>query len=337
MEALKIHIHGQADKFNGWGLHTTQAVNVLSKSASVTFSHHTEDNLGGQVCHPYGKAKDSDCVLQISPVDVEVIENAIVWTMHEASHISPRCVSLLQKSRAILVPSMWNMVGFKQSGVTKPIFIARLGYDDSIFKFEPRTKKDVFTFGVGGSISGAGERKEVQKVIDAFHELPHSWGRLSIKIMPWDKINTHDDSRITVFKEIWPDHWMAQWYHSIDCFVSASRGEGVGLMPLQAMVCGCEVVAPLYGGHLSYMQSHHVWNVPFSIVEADSFYIHGQQCRIAVSSLIKTMQDVVSFVQVEPEDKRLERSKRRSEQLSHFTWHNSVSNVLDLIREVLLT
>ena len=337
MEALKIHVHGQADKFNGWGLHTTQAINFLSKSAHVTFSHHTQDDLGGRVYHPYGKSKGSDCILQISPVTMDVIENAIVWTMHEASHISPQCVSFLQKSKAILVPSMWNMTGFKQSGVTKPIFMARLGYDNSLFNFVPKTKKDTFTFGVGGSISGAGERKEVQKAIDAFHALPQSWVRLSIKIMPWDQINTHDDSRITVFKEIWPDHWMAQWYHFIDCFVSASRGEGVGLMPLQAMVCGCEVVAPLYGGHLSYMQPHHVYSVPFSIVEADSFYVHGQQCRIETHRLTQTMQDVASFVQVEPDVQRLERSKKRSESLSHLTWNNSVSGVLDTIREVLLT
>jgi len=337
MESPRIHVYGQADNFNGWGLHTSQAVNILGKRASVSFSHHTSDLYGGPVAHPYSHRPDGSCVLQISPITTDVIDGAIVWTMHESSHILPECVSYLQKAKAILVPSMWNLHGFVQSGVTRPIYLARLGFDETIFQFEPKFKRDVYTFGAGGSISGAGQRKEVQKIVDAFHKLDLSWARLSLKLMPWDNINTYADPRIDVYKEVWSDQWVAKWYHTLDCFVSASRGEGVGLMPLQAMVCGCDVMAPLYGGHLSYMHKSHVYDLPFGIIEASGFYISGQQCYIQLNDITNTMNRVARFSRGESDESRLQRSQKRSKELSHMTWTNSVHNVLDIINEVLLT
>lgn len=316
---MRIHIHGQADRFTGWGLLTAQAVQYLQNKASVTFTHQNKDSLAGDDDLPYGPKDGADVVLQILPVDSPVIDGSIVWTMHEASRIPHSCVKELNKAKAIFVPSTWNADGFRESGVTRPIHIVTLGYDRMKFWFCPK-KSGPLVFGTGGSISGAGERKEVQKVIDAFHHSAID-ARLEVKIFPWDRVDTRDDARISVIQHVWtePDQ-LGVWHRSLDCFVSASRGEGFGLMPLQALVCGADVIAPIFGGHATYMSTRTVHALPFTVGPASGFYQDGDQCCVEVNDITTAMIRVAQIRQEEPYDDRLSRTMMQSLAVSSLTW-----------------
>lgn len=330
---MRIHIHGQADRFNGWGLHTSQAVRYFQKKATVTFTHQSKDTLAGEDSLPYGSMEGADAVLQILPVDNPVIEGSIVWTMHEASHIPSQCAQELNKAKAVLVPNVWNARGFRESGVTCPIYIARLGYDYLVFRFSPKTS-GTLTFGTGGSMSGAGERKEVQKVVDAFHSTRLN-AKLMVKIFPWDVVNTHGDYRIHVTREVWPEtDRLNGWYRSLDCFVTASRGEGFGLMPLQSLICGLDVIAPIYGGHSVYMTPDIVHPLPYTIGPARGTYGVGEQCFVEMSDIAEAMNLVAQKHRVESKEEKLIRTMDQSMAVSHLTWSSAMHEVWSLMREM---
>lgn len=330
---MRVHIHGQADRFNGWGLHTLQAVRYLQKRAQVTFTHQSKDPLCGEDHLPYGSMEGADAILQILPVDNPVIEGSIVWTMHEASLIPTQCASELNKARAVLVPTVWNAVGFRESGVRCPIYIARLGYDHLVFRFSSKTR-GTLTFGTGGSISSAGERKEVQKVVDAFH-VTRLNAKLSVKIFPWDRVDTYGDYRIQVVNELWrePDR-LNSWYRSLDCFVTATRGEGFGLMPLQSLICGVDVIAPIYSGHSVYMTPDIVCPLPYMVGPASGIYSVGNQCYVKTSDITEAMNLVAQRHRVESKEAKNIRTMDQSLAVSHLTWSGAMHEVWSLLREI---
>jgi glycosyltransferase involved in cell wall biosynthesis len=56
---------------------------------------------------------------------------------------------------------------------------------------------------------------------------------------------------------------MSAFYNRCDLFVFASRSEGFGLPPLEAMACGCAVVTTDCGGVRDYVEpGRNAWMVP---------------------------------------------------------------------------
>jgi hypothetical protein len=274
----------------------------------------------------------ADAVLQILPVDSHVIDGSIVWTMHEASLIPFQWANELNKAKAVLVPTVWNAVGFRESGVRCPIYIARLGYDHLVFRYRPKIG-GTMTFGTGGSISGAGERKEVQRVVDAFRATDTN-SVLLVKVFPWDAVTTHGDPRIHVTREVWPEtERISHWYQSLDCFITATRGEGFGLMPLQSLVCGVDVIAPIYGGHRAYMTPDTVHPLPYKVGPASGIYTVGDQCFVETSDITKAINIVAQKHKVESNDNRLIRTMAQSVSVSHLTWGSAMDEVWSIINE----
>ena len=328
---MKLHIHGQADLFNGWGLHTHEAVQYLRNRTELTFSAHHRDNLAGVGCWPPDGL--GDAVLQITPPNCQPHRvGAVWWTMWESTRLPAMAVENLNTAGLVLVPNLWNARCFKDSGVTAPIHIARLGYNNRVFRWTPRRPLPL-TFGVGGSIGGAGERKEVQKVVDAFHSTGLD-AKLEVKIMPWDPIETHGDGRIQVIQEVWNDpNGMQRWYTGLNCFVTATRCEGVGLMPLQAMVNGADVIAPIHSGHGSYMTASNVWPLPHVAQPAGGGY-SGEQYGVKTGDIAEAM---VGMAKRHHDEWLLEcvglRSRKNSRSVEHLTWRSAMEWVWDLVRE----
>ncbi len=328
---MRLHIHGQADLFNGWGLHTHEAVKYLRNKAELTFSSHHSDSLAGDWDWPPDGAGDH--VLQITPPDCQPHSpGAVWWTMWESTLLPDQAVKNLNTAAMVLVPNLWNAQCFRASGVVVPIHIARLGYCSDTFQWTPRRLLPL-TFGTGGSIGGAGERKEVQRVVDAFHATDLN-GRLEVKIMPWDGVNTHGDARIQVIQELWNHpNSMQRWYSGLHCFVTATRCEGVGLMPLQAMVNGADVIAPIHSGHGSYMTDANVWQLPHVGIEARGGY-SGVQYWVETRDITTAM---VGVAEQHHNEWLLEsaylRSKHCSMGVSHLTWRSAMIGVWDLLRE----
>jgi glycosyltransferase involved in cell wall biosynthesis len=76
-----------------------------------------------------------------------------------------------------------------------------------------------------------------------------------------------EDSRIKF--EIGDSHpdFVKRYYYAHDCLLWLSKGEGVGLPPLEAMSTGMEVVCSTNSGMLDYVKDEHCYPVSTSHME----------------------------------------------------------------------
>ena len=112
-----------------------------------------------------------------------------------------------------------------------------LGVDRELWHPKEREPNKQFRIACGGS---HWYRKGLDLVLDVFNELALPDAVLEIKSTPADRAAPKevDYPNVTVHKQ-----WMSQdeevaWVRSADLFVAASRGEGFGMMPLQAISAG---------------------------------------------------------------------------------------------------
>jgi glycosyltransferase involved in cell wall biosynthesis len=92
-----------------------------------------------------------------------------------------------------------------------------------------------------------------------------SW-RLTIKSRKADGINevariARADKRIEVVIEDSHPLKVLDYYHSHDCLLWPSKGEGVGLPPLEALSCGLEVVCSANSGMLDFIDGKWAWPI----------------------------------------------------------------------------
>lgn len=152
--------------------------------------------------------------------------------------------------KAVIVPSDWVATVFAANGVTAPIHIVPMGIHTELYRYRPMPIGD-FTFGTAGT----GPRKGIQQVIEAFRQAfpSRSDVRLRVKVRPCDPMpDSHGDGRIDIIRFNLRDDQMADWYASLHVFVSASCGEGWGLMGHQAAAVGRPLIAARFGGMKEY-------------------------------------------------------------------------------------
>lgn len=161
------------------------------------------------------------------------------YSMYESTLWPPRSIRLLNKSELVIVPCEWCRVGLHDSGLTRPVEVVPLGTDETIFTPTPVSAEGPCVFGAAGRLANGSKRKAVNAVLEAFlKEFPDEPDvRLKIKAFSDCPPAATIDPRVNVTEKFLTDAQMADWYRSLTCFVSASRSEGWGLNPLEAMFC----------------------------------------------------------------------------------------------------
>ena len=149
----------------------------------------------------------------------------------------------------VLVPSEFCADLF--SGVAPRIKVVPLGVDTVLWK-PGKIPDGPFTFITGGS---SWPRKGIQQVIDAFLAANLPDARLVVKLPDW----VAEDTGVT---DVAPNVIIMRvnlkladeiaLYQSADCFVSGSRGEGFGMIPLQNVAVGNMVIAAGHTGHADF-------------------------------------------------------------------------------------
>jgi glycosyltransferase involved in cell wall biosynthesis len=106
--------------------------------------------------------------------------------------------------------------------------------------------------------------KLADKMPDAF---------LNLKIFPdcdMGPVPTHPRIKLTRTPMLpWE---MANWYRSLTCYTTLSRGEGWGMQTHQSMSVGRPVIAIPYSGTADFWTPGSGWPVAFSIQPAREFY-----------------------------------------------------------------
>jgi glycosyltransferase involved in cell wall biosynthesis len=163
--------------------------------------------------------------------------------------------------------SDWAKQVFIDSGVTKPIYVFNLGFDPSIFKIKNNFDRgdQPFTY---LHIGGDAVRKNAQLVIDSFLKLHDgdmgyrlilkSNGRPLASVGELGQFGCYTHPQIEVIDYRLNHEDMVDLYHSADCFVYPTTGEGWGLSPFTAIACGIPTICT----NISACQEYAFLSVP---------------------------------------------------------------------------
>ena len=170
-------------------------------------------------------------------------------TMWETNWLPPEFSNYLKEFKTVTVPSMHNWELFSQ--FHDSVHVIPLGVDRTVWK--PKTHEPTSTFKL---LCGGSEwyRKGLDVVLEVFNKLQLPDAELHIKIVPPHLFAPKDLSypNVVVHRE-----WMTveeeyELVTSADAFISVSRGEGFGLMPLQAISAGVPTILSDAHGHKEF-------------------------------------------------------------------------------------
>lgn len=221
-------------------------------------------------------------------------KKSIICTTLESTRTTPAGIANLQKMEAIIVPSEWNKQSMLEMGITKPIFVVPESIDD-VFKFKKMRKRKTFVFGAAGNTAETEPlRKNLQMVVDAFLAAfpADKTVRLKIKTDPGTAIKTYTDPRIQVIACVLSPQELADWYCSLDLYISASRGESWDRMLHEAMACG-RLVMILRGKEMTEALGKYMGLGWWHAINASEFEILMRHVRsLALEALLPVANDM---------------------------------------------
>jgi glycosyltransferase involved in cell wall biosynthesis len=175
-------------------------------------------------------------------------QHRVLFSMWETDELPANFQRWLSQFEQVVVPCEHNVELFSQ--FHNDVSYCPLGVDHKFWK--PMPKPDgVFRFQGGGSLW---KRKGLDVLVNAFNALKLSDAELHIKAAPHAKDVPTQKLGDKVFLN---RNWMSpieqrDWYSKADCFVAPARGEGFGLMPLQAITSGIPTIVSDSSGQAQF-------------------------------------------------------------------------------------
>jgi glycosyltransferase involved in cell wall biosynthesis len=255
----------------------------------------------------------------------------IVLTMTEGTALAPDWVKEINLFETVFVPTAWLIDVFKNSGVTRPIYVVPQGVNQLRYPYFNRQEHPTFRF---GHISYLDDRKNylamVQAFVSAFPKGDEPVEMILKSSNP--KLSTRPvDPRIKVISNNLTVEEMYELIKSFDCFVFPSRAEGSGLPPREAMSTGCPCIVTDFSGlheisqpDINYCLTHFTIDVP------DPRGLPGFQARIDVRELVYYMK--YAF---EHRDENKERGIKASKFIQdNYSWDKCAQNMIDIIQSL---
>ena len=176
-------------------------------------------------------------------------QNPALLTMWETNWLPPQFSEYLHLFDTVIVPSMHNWELFSQ--FHDNVRVIPLGVDRDIWYPKARPRNEKFKILCGGS---EWYRKGLDVVLKVFLEMNLPDAELHIKIVPpyLSAPDNLDYPNVVVHNKWMTVEDEADLVRSADCFISVSRGEGFGLMPLQAISAGVPTILSDAHGHREF-------------------------------------------------------------------------------------
>jgi hypothetical protein len=189
------------------------------------------------------------------------------FTMLEVDGFPRDWIKQANRLDEVWVPSEFNLRGFKECGLKRPIHKIPLGVDPNYF--HPRIKGFPNPNGEYVFLSNFewGERKEPWLLLRAFNDVFSAKEpvRLVCKVINKDpQVRVREEIRRLrlkesggkisfIFNREFPYYQLGSFYRSADCFISAGRGEGWDMPLMEAMACGLPAIATDWSAHTEYV------------------------------------------------------------------------------------
>lgn len=195
-------------------------------------------------------------------------EYRVLYTMYEASDIPEDWKLRLREPDEVWVPTTFCGEVF---GQYRPVRIVPVGFEDRIFfrKSWSRAERETFWWplvpeAIGKRVVGTAgvmsKRKGVDLLIRAWELAGLEDAVLVIKTRD-TRGPIGESGTAFVIDQDWPDEQMADFYRSLDLFVLPSRGEGLGLPPLEAAACGTPALVTRASGPADYIDDRGIYGI----------------------------------------------------------------------------
>ena len=250
-------------------------------------------------------------------------QHRVLYTMWETTKLPFKYHRFLRHYDQVLVPCEHNRQLFAE--YSDNVSVVPLGVNIGYWKPTPRPANSRFRFHAGGS---TWLRKGLDVVVEAFEKAGVD-AELHIKV-PLERF---------VPERSWPSNiviytgWMSKqeqfdWYNKADCFIGASRGEGFGLMPLQAMAMGIPTIITPTSGQAQYADLASVV-IPVTSQECDVYEItdfEGCWDEPDLDALIEALRRVC-----EASDRYKAEALGRVGQVAKYSWDKSCRKLVDAV------
>jgi glycosyltransferase involved in cell wall biosynthesis len=215
--------------------------------------------------------------------------NGIKITMWETTKLRLNDALLLNKHKAIFVPSESIKKVFIESGVTRPIEVFD-GFIDDVYTYQPHKDKNKLIFGLGFNKSLT--RKNEINTIDYFLEAFEGIDDVELWIKTDQVVNIEDNEKIKIFYDNYSNEQMMDWYSNLDIFVSLSKGEGIGMFNLESMAVGRPLIANLFLTVQDYLNDQNGYLLDYDLVRPkELFYFDcGRWSSSKKESVINTFK-----------------------------------------------
>lgn len=166
-------------------------------------------------------------------------QHRVLFSMWETDVLPASFRSWLKQYDQVLVPCQHNVELFSE--FHNDVSYCPLGVDHKFWKPLPATSEGPYRFHGGGSLW---RRKGLDVLVKAFNALKLPDAELHIKAAPHakDTPTTFLGDNIFLNRQWMNPVEQREWFNKADCFVAVSRGEGFGLMPLQAIASGIPTI-----------------------------------------------------------------------------------------------
>ena len=248
-----------------------------------------------------------------------------ILTMWETDKLPPKFFEYLPQFDTVIVPCLHNFDLFSQ--YHDNVHVIPLGVDRQVWCPAVRPDNEKFKIVAGGS---EWMRKGLDVVLEVFLELGLPDAELHLKIVP--------PYRGAPEVRDWPnvvvrDEWMsledeADFVRSADVFISASRGEGFGLMPLQAISAGVPTILTDAHGHREFsdLATHRISTSP-SPAKIGKWDNIGNWDEPNRDDLAAAILDVRQNL-----DKYREQALVTAEQTAAFNWDTAADQLLQIVK-----
>ena len=246
-------------------------------------------------------------------------------TMWETNWLPPEFSDYLNKFETVTVPSLHNWEIFSQ--FHNNVHVIPLGVDRTIWYPQPHEPNKKFKLLCGGS---EWYRKGLDVVLEVFNKLQLPDAELHIKIVPPHLFAPKDLEYPNVIVH---RQWMTveeerNLVSSADAFISISRGEGFGLMPLQAISAGVPTILSDAHGHKEFsdLATHRIPTTPVPTAKGvwQNMGDWDEPDPEATAEAIKDMYN--------NRDKYRKQAEQTAPQTEAFNWDTSAKQLLQIVK-----
>ena len=246
----------------------------------------------------------------------------VLFSMWETTRLPTRFAAWLCNFDQVLVPCQHNVEVF---GPYHPnVSHVPLGVDTTLWTVGSRAENQKFRFHAAGSLWW---RKGLDIVVRAFANAGLD-AELHLKVAPHaSDVPKQEWPKGVVFHRQWMDQQqVVDWFRQADCFVAPTRGEGFGLIPLQAIAAGVPTIITASSGQAQFAHLAQVV-VPHKSVPADR-YGGGNWDEADMDALVEAMRDMFHN-----RDRHKQQAVAAARRADEFSWGQAAQKLVAALPE----